>query len=382
MGIYGLELHGFTSQRNVSSGQQKIDQQVEIYQTKTRDRFPDWLENQGKPLNLNSPKQLKVALSSKAIEVNSTKREVLERHSHHPVIAELLEYKKWRSQQSKYGNKVLDSVHPRTSRIHANYHQIGTETGRLSCSNPPLQQMPKQPEVRRCFIPDDKNCLIIADYSQIELRVAAQLSKDQRMIEAYQKDEDLHRLTASLLADTQITEVTNQQRQAAKAVNFGLLFAMGAKSLRDYARNNYQVEISIDQAQRFKDRFFSSYQGFANYFQRVKAQQTNKLRTLSGRLRPYQEGFAPLTQALNTPIQGTAADIIKRALADLSTKLDKTRAQIVACLHDEIIIEVDKKKAETAKQILVQVMVSSGQHYLTDVPVVVKAKVANSWAGK
>ena len=157
---------------------------------------------------------------------------------------------------------------------------------------------------------------------------------------------------------------------------------MGSKALRDYARNNYQVEISVDQAQQFKDRFFDSYHGFASYFQRVKTRKTKKLRTLSDRVRHYKKGFAPLTQALNTPIQGTAADIIKRALADLPTKLSDTKAQIVACIHDEIILEVKETQAETAKQILEQVMVSAGECYSADVPVVVEAKISNNWAGK
>ena len=202
------------------------------------------------------------------------------------------------------------------------------------------------------------------------------------MIGAYQNGEDLHCLTASLLSKTPITKVTEQHRQAAKAVNFGLLFAMGAKTLRDYARNKYQVEISVDQAQRLKDKFFDSYHGFASYFKQVEASETNKLKTLSGRVRHYKRGFAPLPEALNTPIQGTAADIIKRALADLPTKLSDTKAQIVACIHDEIIIEVDKEQAEIAKRILEQVMISAGEYYLTDVPVVVEATIAESWAGK
>ena len=381
--IAQMELAGFRlDQSQWRRYQQKIDHQVEVYQAKVRGRFHDWVDKHGQQLNLNSPQQLKVALASKGIKVNSTKREVLKRHSHHPMVADLLDYKKWRSQQSKYGNKILQFAHPRTGRIHADYHQLGTETGRLSCRNPPLQQIPTQQQVRSCFVPAEGYRLVIADYSQIELRVAAQITQDQRMIEAYRSGEDLHRLTASLLTEIVIAEVTDEQRQAAKAVNFGLLYAMGSKALRDYARNNYQVEISLVQAEEFKDKFFDSYHGFASYFERVKAQKLKQIKTLSGRVRHYKMGFAPLTQALNTPIQGSAADIIKRALADLPAQLIDTPAQIVACIHDEIILEVEEAQAETAKQILEQVMVTAGEHYLTDVPVVVEATMADSWAGK
>ena len=237
----------------------------------------------------------------------------------------------------------MKSVHPETNRIHAEYRQLGTDTGRLFCSNPPLQQIPTQQQVRSCFVPTEGNRFIIADYSQIELRVAAQISQDQRMIEVYQNGEDLHRLTDSLLTETSITEVTDEQRQAAKAVNFGLLFAMEAKGLRSYALNTYGVEMSLDRASRFKQRFCDSYAGFAAFLQNSANRKVKQLRTLSGRIKHFTQGYASLPNALNTPIQGTAADIIKQALADLPAQLIDTRAQIVACIHDEIIIEVKRE---------------------------------------
>ena len=307
---------------------------------------------------------------------------MLESHSHHPVVADLLVYKEWRGQQSRYGNKILQAIQPTTGRIHANYRQLGTETGRFSCSEPPLQQIPKRPQVRQCFVPSKSKCFVIADYSQIELRVAAQLSQDQRMIEAYQKGEDLHCLTASLLTETPIEEVTDEQRQSAKAVNFGLLFAMGAKGLRNYARNTYGVEMSLPQACAFKAKFFASYSDFDNYVRQLKGRKLKQLRTRSGRVRKYKKGYASLTHALNTPIQGTAADIIKRALADLPAQLNATKAQIVACIHDEIILEVAADQAESAKATLERVMVEAGRHYLPDVPVAVEAAIADSWGGK
>ena len=202
------------------------------------------------------------------------------------------------------------------------------------------------------------------------------------MIQAYRQGEDLHRLTASLITDTPMGEVSPEQRQAAKAVNFGLFFGMGAEGLRNYARNTFQVEMSLLQAKQFKQRFFHSYQGFNAYYQQKKRSRVKQITTLSGRIRHFGPGGPSLTQKLNSPVQGTAADIIKRALVDLVPQLVDTKAQMVACVHDEIILEVEAEQAPKAQQILQQVMVAAGEHYLTQVPVVVEATMADSWAGK
>ena len=202
------------------------------------------------------------------------------------------------------------------------------------------------------------------------------------MIQAYRQGEDLHRLTAPLIADTPMAEVTSDQRQAAKAVNFGLFFGMGAEGLRNHARNTFEVDMSLSQAQQFKQRFFDSYQGFNAYYQKMERMRVKRLTTLSGRIRHFTQGYASLTKALNTPVQGTAADIIKRALVGLAVQLVDTKAQMVACAHDEIILEVEEEQAPKAQQILQQVMVAAGEHYLTQVPVVVEATIADSWAGK
>ena len=140
--------------------------------------------------------------------------------------------------------------------------------------------------------------------------------------------------------------------------------------------------MSLSQAQQFKQRFFDSYQGFNAYYQKMERMKVKRLTPLSGRIRHFTKGYASLTQKLNSPVQGTAADIIKRALVDLGPQLVDTKAQMVACVHDEIILEVGAGQAEAAKTILEQVMVKAGEHYLTDVPVVVESVMANSWAGK
>jgi len=140
--------------------------------------------------------------------------------------------------------------------------------------------------------------------------------------------------------------------------------------------------MSLSQAQQFKQRFFDSYQGFNAYYQTMERTKVQQLTTLSGRIRHFTKGYASLTKALNTPVQGTAADIIKRALVDLTLLLVDTKAQIVACVHDEIILEVEEAQAPKAQQVLRQVMEAAGQRYLPDVPVVVDSTIADNWAGK
>ena len=378
-----MELAGF--KLDVERWQQYgqwVKQQLLHYQGRLQHHFRDWPPQQEEALNLNSTQQLQLALSFLGIEVSSTAKDKLEPLSEQPVIADLLQYKHWQSQDGKYVDKIRQAVHPKTGRIHAQYFQLGADTGRLSCRKPPLQQIPRQPEVRSCFVAAAGHKLVRADYSQIELRVTAQISQDRKMIEAYRQGEDLHRLTASLLTETPMDQVTSEQRQAAKAVNFGLFFGMGAEGLRNYARNTFQVEMSLLQAKEFKQRFFDSYQGFNAYYQKMERMKVKRLTTLSGRIRHFTKGYASLTKALNSPVQGTAADIIKRALVDLGPQLAPTGAQMVACIHDEIILEVEEKQAPKAQQILQQVMVAAGDHYLTDVPVVVEATTAASWAGK
>ena len=157
---------------------------------------------------------------------------------------------------------------------------------------------------------------------------------------------------------------------------------MGAEGLLNYARNTFEVEMSLSQAQQFRQRFFHSYQGFNTYYQQQNSSRTRQLSTLSGRIRRFSSDYASLTQKLNSPVQGTAADIIKRALVELTVELAATEAQIVACIHDEIILEVVADQAESAKTTLERVMVEAGRHYLPDVPVAVEVTVADSWGGE
>lgn len=272
-------------------------------------------------------------------------------------------------------------IYPPTEKIHPEYKQIGTATGRFSCSNPNLHSIPRDEKFRRCFIPEPGNKLIIADYSQIQLRIAAEISKDKRMIKAFKKRKDLHRLTASLITGKELDQVTDEDRKAAKAVNFGLIFGMGAKGLQAYAQESYGVTLSEKRSRAFRERFFESYPDLAGWTRQIWEDKPKEARTLSGRRRQWQEQ-AKLTELCNTPIQGTEADIVKEALARLVKRLEHIGAKIVGCIHDEILVEAPEDSAEEVAKTLKKTMEKAGGKYLKKVPVVAEVKVASSWAEK
>jgi DNA polymerase I-like protein with 3'-5' exonuclease and polymerase domains len=333
-------------------------------------------------LNLDSQQQVLEALQQMGLPVkNTSKLSLIPLADEHPPVRALLDYRKAAKSVQAFASSLPKHVHPITGRIHPDYQQMGAATGRMSCRNPNLQQIPRDKIFRSCFIPAPGYCLVVADYSQIELRVAAELSGDRRMIEAYQNDEDLHRLTAALIADKSLDQVEKSERQAAKAVNFGLIYAMGAKGLAEYAYNNYGVQMSLKQAETFRKRYFEAYQGIARWHGAIKRRLPREMRTVGDRLRCWQDE-PKLTELLNTPVQGTAADITKAALAKLPTTLRETGARLIGTVHDEILLEAPEATAEQAGRILQQVMEQAGQRYLRKVPVKAEVAIVSSWAEK
>jgi DNA polymerase I-like protein with 3'-5' exonuclease and polymerase domains len=273
-------------------------------------------------------------------------------------------------------------VNKATARIHSSYRQIGAGSGRFSCGNPNVQQIPRGKEFRECFIPEKGNKFIIADYSQIELRVAAEIAQDKTMIEAYRNGQDLHALTAALVANKKLEEVTKAERQSAKAINFGLIYAMGAKGLQGYAKTVYGVDMKLEEAELFRDRFFKAYNGIANWHARMKkAINIKESRTLSGRRCVY-EGEVAITALLNTPVQGTAADIAKKAMGMLVPIAKSLNGHIIATVHDEILLEVPEARAEEAAIKLKETMERAGAYYLKLIPVIAETTIADSWAEK
>jgi DNA polymerase I-like protein with 3'-5' exonuclease and polymerase domains len=334
-------------------------------------------------INLDSQAQVIKALKNKGIELTSTSHaELIEYKDKYEVINWLLEYRKVSKAIQSFLSPMWQYVSTATGRIHSSYRQIGSSSGRFSCGNPNIQQIPRGKEFRECFIPEEGNKFIIADYSQIELRVAAEIAQDKTMIEAYKSGQDLHALTAALVANKKIEEVTKLERQSAKAINFGLIYAMGAKGLQGYAKTVYGVDMKLEEAELFRDRFFNAYSGIANWHSRMKrSSNVKEVRTLSGRRCVYEEELG-ITGLLNTPVQGTAADIAKKALGMLVPVVKKLNGHIIATVHDEILLEVAEEKAEEAARLLKEIMERAGAYYLKQVPVVAETTIADSWAEK
>lgn len=337
-------------------------------------------------INPDSSQQVLAALKAQGIPLRRTSKWALKPLANdYPVIQTLLEYRKVSKAISAFGTALPRHVHPTTGRLHPTYWQIGTTTGRFSCSDPNLQQIPRNQGMRRCFVPAPQHKLVIADYSQVELRIVAEMSGDERMITAYQQGDDLHQLTASLVAHKAMHTVTKSERQAAKAINFGLIYAMSAAGLKSYAKNTYGVEMSDEEAQTFCRRFFEAYQGIANWHERVRkelyTQDTWTTRTLSNRLRFWRDK-PTLPEVLNTPVQGTSADITKQALAMLPAALQGTDTKIIGTVHDEILLECPASVGDAVASILADTMAAAGGVFVHQVPIIADVKVADSWADK
>jgi len=331
-------------------------------------------------INLNSRQQVIDALGKKGITVTSIKDETLLEHiDNHPCFKSLYEHRKITRVISTI-DKLLGHMNPETGRVYPRYEQIGAPTGRFSCSKPNFQSTPKG-SFRACFIAPPGHKLVIADYSQIELRVLAEITQDERMIAAFRKGEDLHKLTASVITNIPLERVTAEERQAAKAVNFGLIYGMGAKGLKDYAYDNYGVSMSLEQACSFIQRYFDFYKGVDEWQQRIKQNSINETRTILGRRRSWINK-PKVTELLNSPIQGTGADIIKEALVMLMKEIENTDYKIVGCVHDEIIMEVPESIAEGAATILTCTMEQAGSKYLKSIPVVMDVRKADNWSEK
>jgi DNA polymerase I-like protein with 3'-5' exonuclease and polymerase domains len=332
-------------------------------------------------INMDSNKQILNILNSYDIPVSDTSRHSLAPYSHNPLVKAITEYRRTSKLLSTFLYSIPQQVHPVTGRLHPKYAQIGAWSGRMSCGGPNIQQIPRDKHFRACFTASQGNKLVIADYSQIELRVVAEISRDEQMIRAYRNGEDLHRLTASLISGKPKEIVTKEERQSAKAMNFGLVFGMGAKGLQSYAKETYDVDMTLEEAEQFRNRFFYAYKGVAAWHKKLKNNPPIQSRTVAGRKHVF--GSQPgLSGLCNTPVQGSAADIIKNALGMLVSKLDGTNTKIVALVHDEIVLEAEEGQAIEAAGILKETMEKAGAQYLKLVPLLAEVQIADSWAEK
>jgi DNA polymerase I len=314
------------------------------------------------------------------IKLPNTKEETLSRCDH-PLAKVLLEYRKISKLFGTYGPSLLEWVE--NGRIYASWRQRGAGTGRMACSNPNLQNLPS--EVRRYVRALDGRVLVIVDYSQIELRIAAKMSSDEMMLEAYRKGEDLHSITARNI--TGRDDISKEDRKLAKAVNFGLLYGQGAEGLKNYARNSYKVEMSLVEAQQYRRRFFETYLGIKAWHERERREWQSgntQTRTLTGRRRT---GVLRFTERLNSPVQGTGADGLKIALALLWERRHEIPGAVpILAVHDEIVVECNEEDAQKAAAWLEEAMVEGMEEVLNvpktegpHMPIEVEVKIGKTW---
>ena len=302
-----------------------------------------------------------------------------------PALATLTQYKRLAKKISVYGTGYLGYIHPVTGRIHPEFLIAGTRGGRFSCREPNLQQAPAG-EFRRLFQAPPGYQLVAADYSQVELRIAAILAGDHAMLEAYKTGADLHRRTAAAVAGIAEGEVTKAQRQLAKACNFGLIYGMGGKTLAAYAAGSYGVAMSLAEADAAKAAFFRAYPGVARWQALTKARGTHDstVKTAGGLIRDLgqESGGWQLTKALNTPVQGTGAEMLLVALAALPKALAGLDAKLILHVHDEVVLEVADRDVDAAKTALQAAMVAGFRALLpdhADMPGLVEAHAGPDW---
>ncbi len=322
----------------------------------------------------DSPQQVIEAFALLGHTIDNTSDDTLA-GINHPLAELLRDYRAVTKLVSTYGPKWCGTV-LHGGRIFAGWQQIGADSGRMACKTPNLQNLPRDKRYRRCFIARDGRVLVKADYSQIELRIAAKVSGDKAMLAAYQTGEDLHTLTAQHVLG--IADVTKEHRQLAKAVNFGLLYGMGAKGFRLYAKSNYNLDLTEEQAGNYRDAFFKAYPGLKRWHRSISNPPINT-RTLAGRRRQNVQRY---TEKLNTPVQGTGADGLKLALALLWERRQEVPGAFpVLVVHDEIVVECGADQVEAVKDWLTRAMVEAMTPMIDPVPVEVEVKIGRTWAG-
>ena len=348
----------------------------------------------GEEFNINSPKKLGEILFEKLGLKNgkktktgySTSAEVLEKLKNaHPIIPKILEYRQLTKLNSTYAEGLAGYIRA-DGRIHGKFHQTVTVTGRISSADPNLQniptRMPLGREIRKVFIPEEGSVFVDADYSQIELRVLAHMSGDAALIAAYQADEDIHAITASQVFDVPLDQVDSTLRRKAKAVNFGIVYGISSFGL------GQDLDISRKEAEGYIEKYFATYGKVKEFLDRTveDAKKNGYTVTMFGRRRPIPELASSnfMTRsfgeraAMNAPVQGTAADIIKIAMVRVNRRLKEEHLQskLVLQIHDELIIETKKEELEIVQKILVEEMMHAAD---LAVPLLVDANVGDSW---
>jgi DNA polymerase-1 len=340
----------------------------------------------GRPeINLDSQAQVTDALVNLGVPMPNTTRawELQPLADRYPQIAKLLEYRAQAKITSSFGENILGFIEPSTGRIHADFRQIGAPTGRFACSSPNLQQIPHEVEYRSCFRAPDGRKLVVADYSQIELRILADFSEDENFINAFVSGQDFHSATAAQIFNTKTENVDVDQRSFAKRLNFGVVYGLGAQ------RFGMMTGLTERQAEDTLRRYFATYPKMDDWLrtQSKKVLTERAARTASGRTAKINFDAndrssigAAQRYAKNMPIQGTSADILKRALRFLHDDIRGASARLVNIVHDEIVVECDASEAEETAGKLESAMLRAGQEFVKRVPIKVDATIADEWS--
>ncbi len=357
-------------------------------------------EDAGHSFNINSPQQLqkvlfeelKLPVKSKTKSGYSTDASVLESlKNEHPIISKLMDFRQMSKLRSTYVDALPRQVNPRDKRLHGDFNQTGTSTGRLSSSNPNLQNIPIRTElgrrIRRAFIPaNDSNVLISADYSQIELRLLAQMCGDEILLEAFQKDEDIHARTAAEIFDKDINAVDSDMRRVGKTINFSLIYQQGAYS------TGLDLGVTTKEAQAFIDKYFSRYPKVRKYLTDSieDARSKGYAETIWGRKRYFRNlndrndmiRKAEERAACNAPLQGSAADLMKLAMIDLDKELTKRqlKTKLILQVHDELVLDVPKDELEEVTRLVhdaMSVKTINGEQFR--VPLKVDIRSGKNW---
>ena len=387
MELAGIQVDGNYLKQLSGEFQERLDQKMDqIY------------AEAGQEFNINSPKQLGHLLFEELdLPKNLTRRtktgystdiRVLQRLApHHPLPELILEYRSFSKLKSTYTDALVGLINPDTGRIHTSFHQAGVRTGRLSSSDPNLQNIPVRTaegrEIRRAFVAsDDDHTLIVADYSQIELRILAHLSGDNRLREAFEQDLDIHAQSASLIFGLPPEEIDDNMRRQAKTMNYGIVYGVGAFRLSN------ELQIEFDEAQQLINNYFQTYDGVRDYFDRIvaKAQEQEYVTTLLGRrcYVPEIQAADRNTQefgkrvAINAPMQGTAAELIKLAMLGIHDYLMKNgrRTKLLLQVHDELVFEAPKSEQDEVLTEIKRLMENACQ---IDVPIKVDIHTGASW---
>lgn len=352
----------------------------------------------GEEFNINSPKQLKVILFDKLhvspdglrhtkTGISTAASELEKMRGLHPIIDHLFDYRELSKLLSTYVDAIPEIVDKSTGRVHTSFNQTVTATGRLSSSNPNLQNIPARGEwgsrIRRAFIAEQGFSLLSADYSQIELRVAAHLAQDKKMIEVFKDGRDFHSATAAFIFNIDATKVSPDQRRAAKEVNFGILYGMGAWGLAE------RTGMSREESREFIERYFKAYSRLAQWIEEIKQQAKSDgyVSTLLGRRRylpEIQSGVGQVVaaaerMAVNLPVQGTAADMMKVAMVNIARDLPQLSpdSRMILQVHDELVFEVPEKDVTVVAQLIRKTMENALD--LT-VPITVDVKAGKNWS--